>query len=94
MVNKAPELGKVVTGIPNTYDADGDPTKWGNLLFGYGSILMNILECKSYKSFSDPVATVDPLPATPFTVTNLDPANVDDDNKLFYSWVDSQVVRQ
>ena len=30
--NKFPELGKVVTQIPITYDAGRYPTKWGNLL--------------------------------------------------------------
>ena len=37
---------------------------------------------------------VDPFPAALFTVTTLDLANVDADKKLFYSWVDSQVVAE
>ena len=44
--------------------------------------------------FSNPVAIVDPLPAAPFTVTTLDPANVDANKKLFYYQVDSQVVAE
>ena len=90
--NKALALGKVVTRIPITYDASRDPTKWGNLLCKYGSISMNILQHKSHKRFNKPVTTVDPLPAAPLTMTNLDPTNVGDDKKLFYSRVDSQVV--
>ena len=41
--NKAPALGKVFTRIPITYDAGGNPTEWGNLLYKYGSIAMNLL---------------------------------------------------
>ena len=77
--NKAPALGKVVTRISITYDAFGDPTEWGNLLCKYDSISKNILQRESHKSFINPVAIVDPLPAVPFTVTTLDPDNVNAD---------------
>ena len=92
MENKALELGKVFTQITIIYDAVGYPTEWGNLLCEYGSISMNILQRESPKHFSNPVATVDPFTADPFTLTTLDPANVDADKNLFYSRVDSQVV--
>ena len=94
MENKSLELVKVVTRIPITYDAGGDPTKWGNLLCEYGSISMNILQREYHRRFSKRFATVDTLPVAPFTVTTLDPANVDDDKKLFYSRMDSQVVAE
>ena len=55
---------------------------------------MNLLKREAHKRFSNPVATVDPLPADPFTVTTLEPTNVDANKKLFYSWVDSQVVSE
>ena len=55
---------------------------------------MNLLLNEAHKRFRKPVATVDPLPAAPFTVTTLDPANVDDNKKIFYSRVDSQVVAE
>ena len=55
---------------------------------------MNILQREAHKRFSNPVATVDPLPAAPFTVTALDPVNVDNDEKIFYFRVDSQVVAE
>ena len=32
LVNKSLALGKVVTRIPITYDAVGDPTEWRNLI--------------------------------------------------------------
>ena len=44
------------------------------------------------QAFSKLVATVDPFPVDPFMVSTLDPANVDDNKKLFYSRVDSQVI--
>ena len=53
---------------------------------------MNLLQHESHKRFSDPVATDDPLPTVPFMVTTLDPANENDQKKLIYSRVDSQVV--
>ena len=34
------------------------------------------------------------MPVAPFTVTTLDPANVDANKKLFYYWVDSQVFAE
>ena len=92
--NKAQALGKGVTRIPITYDAVKDPTKWGILLFEYSSILMNLFKYEAHKRFIKLVATVDPLPAAPFTVTTIDPANVDNNKKLFYSRVDSQVVAE
>ena len=55
---------------------------------------MNILPRKARKCFSKLVATVDTLPAALFTVTTLDQSNVNDNKKLFYSWVDSQVVAE
>ena len=55
---------------------------------------MNPLQCKSHKCFRDLVATDDPLPAAPFTVKTLDPVNGNDDKKLFYSRVDSQVFSE
>ena len=91
---KAPALGKVFTRIPITYDAVRDPTKWGNLLCGYSSISMNFLQREAQKSFRNPVATVDQLSVAPFTVKTLHPANVDVYKKLFYSWVDVQVVTE
>ena len=90
--NKAPELGKVVTRIPITYDAFGYPTEWRNLLCEYGSMSMNLLQREAHKRFINMVATVDPLTLATFTVTNLDPANFDANKKLFYSWVNSKVV--
>ena len=92
--NKAPELGKVVTRTPITYDAVRDPTEWGNLLFKYGYISMNILQRESHKHFINPVATVYTLPAALFMVTTLNPVNFDADRKLFYYWVNSQVVAE
>ena len=92
--NKSPTLGKVVTQIPIIYDADGDPTKWGNLLFEYVSISMNLFQRKAHKRFIKPVDTFYPLPADQFTVTTLDPSNFKDDKKLFYSRVYSQVVAE
>ena len=44
------------------------------------------------QAFSKLVATVDPFPEDPFMVSTLDPFNVDDNKKLFYSRVDSQVI--
>ena len=55
---------------------------------------MNILQREAHKRFIKPVATVDPLNVSPFTVTTLDQDNVDDYKKLFYSWVYSQVVAE
>ena len=55
---------------------------------------MNILQREAHMSFSNPVSTVDPLSAAPFTVMTLDPANVDDDKKLIYSRVDSQLFAE
>ena len=55
---------------------------------------MNILQREDHKSFSKPAATVDHLPVAPFTVTNLDPVNVNNNKKLFYSWFNSQVVAE
>ena len=55
---------------------------------------MNLLQHKAHKRFRKPVATVDPLPEAPFTVMTLDPANVDDDKKLIYSRVDSQLFAE
>ena len=55
---------------------------------------MNLFQREAYKRLSNPVATVDPLPVAPFTVATIDPANVDDEKKLFYSWVDSKVVAE
>ena len=52
------------------------------------------MQRKVHKRFSNPVDTVDPLPVDPFMVTTLDLANVDANKKLFYSWVDSQVVAE
>ena len=49
--NKASDLGKVVTRIPSTYDAAGDPTEWGNLICKYSSIYMNILQREAHKHF-------------------------------------------
>ena len=43
LIITAPSLGKMVTQIPITYDAIRDPTEWGNLLYKYGSIAMNLL---------------------------------------------------
>ena len=51
---------------------------------------MNILQRESHKHFSNQVAKVDPLLEAPFTVTTLDPVNVE----LIYSWVDSKVVAE
>ena len=50
---------------------------------------MNFLQREAHKRFSKPVDTVHPLPTAPFTVTTLDPSNVDDNKKLFHSWVNS-----
>ena len=55
---------------------------------------MNILQRKDNNRLSNTVATVDPLTVAPFTVTNIDPANIDADKKLFYSRFDSQVVAE
>ena len=55
---------------------------------------MNILQRRDHKRFINLVAIVDPLPVVPFTVTTLDPANVDADKTLFYSQVDSQMVAE
>ena len=81
--NRVPKLGKFVTQIPIIDDAVGDPTEWVNLLCEYGSIYMNLVQREAHKNFSNPVATVDPFPAAPFTVTTLDPANVDAKKKQF-----------
>ena len=75
LYNKSPALGKVVTRILIKYNAHGDPAQWVNLLREYGSISMNLLQREAHKRFSDPVSTYDHLPAAPFTVTTLDPAN-------------------
>ena len=55
---------------------------------------MNILQHEAHKCFIKTVATVDPLTADPFTMTTIDPENVEDDKGIFYSWVDSQVVTE
>ena len=55
---------------------------------------MNILQHEAHKRFSNPVATVDPFPLASFTVTTLDPANVDADKNILYSRVDPQVVAE
>ena len=55
---------------------------------------MNILQHAAHKCFIKTVATVDPLTANPFTMTTIDPENVEDDKGIFYSWVDSQVVTE
>ena len=65
--------------IPITYDAVGDSTEWGNLLCEYSSISMNILQREAHKRFINPVATVYPLPAAPFTATTIEPANINSD---------------
>ena len=77
--NRVPKLGKVVTQIPITDDAVGDPTEWGNLLCEYGYISMNLLQREAHKHFINPVATVYPLPAAPFTATTIEPANINSD---------------
>ena len=55
---------------------------------------MNILQHEAHKRFSNPVSTVDTLLAAVFTVTTLDPANVDADKNILYSRVDPQVVAE
>ena len=55
---------------------------------------MNLLQREAHNHFNKRVATVDPLRVAPFTVKTLDPANVDNDKKLFYSRVDSEVVAE
>ena len=92
--NKSPALGKFVTRIPIKYNARRDTTECGNLLCEYGSISMNLLQREAHKFFSNPVAADDHFPAAPFVVTTLDPANDDNNNKLFYSWVYSQFVAE
>ena len=52
------------------------------------------MQREAQKRFCDPVATYYPLPEAPFIVTTLNPANDDNDKKLFYSWVISQVVSE
>ena len=92
--NKAPDLGKFVTRIPIKCDARGAPTVWGNLLCECSSISMKLLQRKAHKRLRDTVATDDTLPAVLFTVTTLDPVNDNDDKKLYYYRVDSQVVAE
>ena len=55
---------------------------------------MNLLKREVHKSFSDLVATYQPLPAALFLVTTLYSVNDDDDKKLFYYRVNSKVVAE
>ena len=55
---------------------------------------MNLLQREANKRFSKPFFEFDHSPVDPFTVTTIDPDNVDDDKKLFYSQVNSQVVAE
>ena len=88
---KSATLGEVVTRIPVAFDGAGLPTSHANLLTEYSSISSDRLIREAHKRFSTGVDEGDELPAPPYKLKVLDPANVDADKTTFYARVNSQV---
>ena len=93
-VAKSDSLGSIVTKVPLTFDAAGNPTTFGNLLTDYGSISMDRLICNAHITFGNPIPAGDPIPAAPFQERTLDPVNAPADKTMLYERVHLLVVTE
>ena len=65
-----------------------------NLLTQHSSITLFDVQRDAQRRYATALNPGDPIPATPFTATDLDPANSDPDKTLFYERVHSAVVAE
>ena len=88
-------FGDSVTKIPTEYAADGTTvTKHTNLMADYSEISKERLVRESLKIYGMAVAETDPIPAGPFNLRALDPANVATDKDIFYKRVHRNVLSE
>ena len=83
------------SSVPIEFDGHGNEVKHANLLTGYGKdVTLELVQRDAFKRYSNPLAITDPIPAGPFALKAIDPANNNADKDTFYKRVDSQVVAE
>ena len=85
-------LGNIVRAVPIRWNANGSVKLTANILTQYHQISLEDVQRAAFGRFHEPIAPGNPIPAAPFPLKTLDPASDDDDKKLFYQRVHSNVV--
>lgn len=81
-----------VTEIPIKIDALGNVVESGNILIQHQKITLSDCQRAGHILFQDGFSLQDPVPATPFTATVLDPANTPGHKARFYKVVNNNVA--
>ena len=85
-------LGEIGCAIPIEFNADGSVKTKANMLTQSYRIKLSDAQRVGHETFSTALAPTDAIPAAPFALRALDPANNADDKKTFYKRVHSNVV--
>ncbi len=78
--------------IPIEFNADGSTKNFANLITQHSLIEMKDVQRSAHGRFSTALSTTDPIPVGPFTSRSIDPANNNNDKKVFYDCVNASVL--
>ena len=79
------DLSSCCNKIPTAFNAMGNVTEHGNLITDYyKDVSLKRLQRQAHRRYGTAVSETDPIPATPFALRTIDPANNDTDKGIFY----------
>ena len=87
-------MGDIVRSVPIEWNPDGSIRKTANLLTQYQQISIQHCQRSAIECYSTALGHGAPIPAGPFLMQSIDPANSDPDKIKFYSRVNRSVVMQ
>lgn len=69
--------------VPIEFNADGSTKTFANLIMQHAMVNMKDVQCSAHGRFSMALSPTDPISPSPFATHSIDPANDNNDKKVF-----------